>query len=97
MTTIFARKEFCEKLEEMGYSPDEKGFLKCIKEHIKEYTLNGLARELGITNLTISSRMKKYGIKNPNKAGGKNNPYGFYGKEGTRRDITKGRRWKDIE
>jgi hypothetical protein len=95
--SIWKNQEFMDKLKIWGYSVDEKGLIKCIRENIKVCNLTELAEKLSVSKHTLIARMRTYGIKNPNPSGGCNNPGGRYGKSGKRRDMNKGVRFKEDE
>ena len=92
---LWKNQDFKDRMRQWGYSLDEKGFRKCIEESLKILTLRELAERLHISSSTIRERMKLHGIKNPNKAGGANNPYGIYGKSGKHRDRDHGMKHKE--
>ena len=87
---ITERPEFLEKLEEMGYVPSKAGFKTCIKENLKSISMSELARRLNISKIGLRDWMNLFGLKNPNKPGGNNNPGGCYGKGDTRRNLKDG-------
>lgn len=93
--SVIDREEFKEMLQEMGYVPSERGFKGCIKDNIKTMTMSELARKLGISKMALRDWMMRFGIKNPNKPGGNNNPEGCYGKSKTRRNMKDGCIWRN--
>ena len=90
MGSVIDREDVQAALKYMGYAPSEEGFKKCIKESLKMMPMSELARQLNISKEGLRDWMKRFGLKNPNKPGGNNNPEGCYGKKGTRRNIKDG-------
>lgn len=84
--SIWQNEKFMQVLRGMGYTLNERGFLKCIEKELGRMTLMDLSRKLNVSKDTLLGRMRKNGIKNPNTSGGNNNPGGYYGKMGRRTD-----------
>jgi len=74
-----------KKVDEMGYEPTKEGLALLVKEQLHKMNMGQLCRVLGVNRGFIRGIMKQYDIKNPNKSGGANNPWGIKGKAGQHR------------
>jgi len=90
MGVLFKREDFINRIRKLGYEANEHGFKQCIEIELTRMKTYQLSNALGIDRMCLLRWIKKFGIVNPNKPGGNNNPGGFYGSKGSRRDLNKG-------